>query len=374
MAISRFTDCSKAQWRLARAAAIVALAAAVTSPPAFAILRAPIVPQPGLRMRVTTHTPKISIKTLPSGRQLKLYFVGPLIFADGDQAVLLSYQSDCKLADADELKKEIDDIWSYFKLDAGLAGYKHAVITAHETPKGTTAQSSKVKNYLFERKGNLWKCVSDPSIGEPSPEEEACDKGNELSKDGKFSESVEHYSKALEINPKSVNALLNRSIAYENLNDHKKAIADLNQLVTVSPNFVIAYVNRAWSHGKHKEYGQALEDCNKALSLDPKCAAALNNRAAVYNDLGQYEKALDDSTKAIDLSPLLAAAYDTRGVARRNLKQFKLALDDFNKALTLNPKLGEAYYNRALTYKEMGESNRAMSDEQKAKEMGFKKD
>lgn len=356
---------------------IAALAAGLI--PSFAMDEAVAVPRftvpaPNLKMRVVVRKPKYTLKDLPSGRKLKLYFVGPLIFSDGDQAILLSYQTDLKLTASEELKKEVEEIWSYFKVDAAIAGFKHAVITANEDSKGPTISSVKVKNYLFEREGDRWRCVTEPNLGTVTPEEEACDKGNELSREGKYSDAIAQYSRALEINSKSTTALLYRSIAYESSNEHKKAIADLNRLIEINPRYVIAYVNRAWAYGRHKEYAQALEDCNKALSIDPRCAAALNNRASVYNDLGIYDKALDDSTKAIDISPHLAAAYDTRGVARRHLKQFELALQDFNKALTLNPKLGEAYYNRALTYKEMGENIRAVSDEKKARELGFKRD
>lgn len=339
----------------------------------FAVPR-PIVPEPALRLHFSSHQPKYTVKQLPSGKKMKLHFVGPLIFADGDQALLLSYESDYKLDDTAKLKKEVEEIWTYFKQDASLQGFKHAVITVREEPEGPAARTARVKNFLFEQKANKWSCLTDPDVGAPTPEEEECEKAAEFAKDGKFEEAIAHYSKAVELNPKSISALLNRSTAYETVGEHKKALADLGALLAVSPNYVVAYVNRAWAHGRHKEFAEALEDCNKALSIDPKCAAAFNNRAAVYNDLGQYDKSLDDSTKAIDLAPHLAAAYDTRGVARRHLKQFQQAIDDFNKALALNPNLGEAYYNRAQAYKAIGDTTRATSDEAKAKELGFKKE
>lgn len=334
----------------------------------------PIVPEPALKLHFASHQPKYTIKQLPSGKKMKLHFVGPLIFADGDQALLLSYESDYKLDDTPKLKKEVEEIWSYFKQDASLQGFKHAVITVREEPEGQSVKTSRVKNFLFELKGTRWTCLTDPDVGAPTPEEDECDKGADFAKDGKFEEAIEHYTKAVALNPKSISALLNRSTAYETLGDHKKALEDLSALLKFSPNYVVAYVNRAWAHGRHKEFAEALEDCDKALSIDPKCAAALNNRAAVYNDLGQYDKSLDDSTKAIDLAPHLAAAYDTRGVARRQLKQFQMAIEDFNKALTLNPKLGEAYYNRAQAYRAIGDTGHATSDEAKAKELGFKKE
>lgn len=356
-----------------RSLVLALLAGVIFAGDAQAVPR-PIVPEPALKLHFASHQPKYTVKLLPSGKKMKLHFVGPLIFADGDQALLLSYESDFKLDDTPKLKKEVEEIWSYFKQDASLQGFKHAVITVREEPEGQSVRTSRVKNFLFEQKASKWTCLTDPDVGAPTPEEEECEKGADFAKDGKFAEAVEHYTKAIEINPKSINALLNRSTAYETLGDHKKALADLTSLLSVSPNYVVAYVNRAWSHGRHKEYAEALEDCNKALSIDPKCAAAFNNRAAVYNDLGQYDKSLDDSTKAIDLAPHLAAAYDTRGVARRHLKQFQLAIDDFNKALSLNPKLGEAYYNRAQAYKALGDTGHATSDEAKAKELGFKKE
>ncbi len=356
-----------------RSLALALLAGMVFVDAAQAVPR-PIVPEPALKLHFASHQPKYTIKLLPSGKKMKLHFVGPLIFADGDQALLLSYESDYKLDDTPKLKKEVEEIWSYFKQDASLQGFKHAVITVREEPEGQSVRTSRVKNFLFEQKGTKWACLTDPDVGAPTPEEEECDKGAEFAKDGKHEQAIEHYTKAIGLNPKSINALLNRSTAYETIGDHKKALEDLSALLVISPNYVVAYVNRAWAHGRHKEFADALEDCNKALAIDPKCAAAFNNRAAIYNDLGQYDKSLDDSSKAIDLAPHLAAAYDTRGMARHHLKQHQLAIDDFNKALSLNPKLGEAYYNRAQAYKSIGDTSRATSDEAKAKELGFKKE
>jgi hypothetical protein len=68
----------------------------------------PIVPEPALRLHFASHQPKYTVKQLPSGKKMKLHFVGPLIFADGDQALLLSYESDFKLDDMSKLKKEVE--------------------------------------------------------------------------------------------------------------------------------------------------------------------------------------------------------------------------------------------------------------------------
>lgn len=314
-------------------------------------------------------------RTLPSGRQIKVFFAGPLLFADGVQALLLSYQTEQKLDNKEEINKEVDEVWSFLKLDTELKKYSTAVIAVTSPPKGSSigARTTHSKNYIFEKnKHGEWNCVNEKTVGMPTPATEAFRQGTELSQQGKYKEAIACFDKALTFNPKSIEALLNRSVAYENLQQHDKALKDLDRLIELTPNFPLAYVNRALALDALKRYREAIEDCSKAIQIDPTCASAFNNRGAVYNDVGEYEKAVEDCNIALALSPKFAAAFDTRGFALSKMGQLQKALDDFNQALKLDPKLGETYWNRAQTYKKMGNQNLSRSDEKKARELGFK--
>lgn len=328
------------------------------------------------RLEMRAESALFQSRTLPSGRQIKVYFAGPLLFADGVKALLLSYQTEQKLDDKEAVNKEVDEVWSFFKMDSELKNYDTAVIAVSGPPRGgplNVVRSTPSKNYIFAKnKHGEWNCVNEKSVGLPTPATEAFRQGTELSQQGKYREAIACFDKALTFNPKSVEALLNRSVAYENLQQHDRALKDLDRLIELRPDFPLAYVNRALALDALRRYREAIDDCSKAIQIDPTCASAFNNRGAVYNDVGEYEKAIEDCNIALALSPKFAAAFDTRGFALSKMGQLEKALADFNQALKLDPKLGETYWNRAQTYKKMGQSGLSRSDEKKARELGFK--
>jgi tetratricopeptide (TPR) repeat protein len=130
------------------------------------------------------------------------------------------------------------------------------------------------------------------------------EKGVELVIEGKYDKAIEHFNKAIEINPKDS----------------------------------VAYNNRGAAYGQIGNYKQQIEDCNKAIELNPKDAVAYNNRGVAYGELGNYEQEVADCSKAIEISPKLAVAYYHRGIAYQKLGDRKQAAKDKSKAYALNPK------------------------------------
>ena len=92
-------------------------------------------------------------------------------------------------------------------------------------------------------------------------------KSHESASSGKFDETIEFSTKALDADPDLVNA----------------------------------YINRSWAYSEKGEYQMAIEDSNKALQLSPENALALNNRGLAFHRQYQIEKASEDYKKACDL-------------------------------------------------------------------------
>jgi hypothetical protein len=98
--------------------------------------------------------------TLSSGRTIKVITVGPM-FATFGQALVLSYQTDLKLSDMDNLHKEVTEIWADFRKDVEKAKVDVGVITANEVPVGVIVTTNKSFNFVFERKPDTgWAPVS----------------------------------------------------------------------------------------------------------------------------------------------------------------------------------------------------------------------
>lgn len=144
---------------------------------------------------------------------------------------------------------------------------------------------------------------------------------------------INNYTKALQINPKYVDAYNNRGLIYKNMGLTEMALADYSRAIEFSPNYALVYINRGALYEFEKNYKLAINDYSQSIAINPRFATAYNNRGLAYFNLGNNQQ----------------------------------ALDDYNKAIEFNPKYIDAYLNRQQVYESLGEQEKARADFQKAK-------
>ena len=136
------------------------------------------------------------------------------------------------------------------------------------------------------------------------------------------------YSQAIEsrgLEPEVLaNALLNRGLAFQRLNEHARAIDDYTAAMRVD-----------------------------AMSAQLR-ALALYNRGLSYQKLDQDSRAIEDFTSALFLDAKFSHAYYSRGVALRDGGQYLFALADFDKAIRFeHPEPARVFFGVALTYEKL---------------------
>jgi len=94
-------------------------------------------------------------------------------------------------------------------------------------------------------------------------------KANEAFKANKFSQAIELYSQAIELN--SSNA--------------------------------VYWANRAFAHTKLEEYGSAVQDATKAIEIDPRYSKGYYRRGAAYLAMGKFKEALKDFQQVKKICP-----------------------------------------------------------------------
>ncbi|KAL6865201.1 hypothetical protein ACP4OV_016352 [Aristida adscensionis] len=94
-------------------------------------------------------------------------------------------------------------------------------------------------------------------------------KANDAFKANKFSQAIELYSQAIELN--SSNA--------------------------------VYWANRAFAHTKLEEYGSAVQDATKAIEIDPRYSKGYYRRGAAYLAMGKFKEALKDFQQVKRISP-----------------------------------------------------------------------
>ncbi len=163
---------------------------------------------------------------------------------------------------------------------------------------------------------------------------------------GDASAAVETYTKAIEsrkLEPEILaNALLNRGLAYQRLNEHEFAVDDYTAAMRIDAMSgklrALALYNRGLSYQRLQKNPQAIEDFTSALFLDGQFAHAYYSRGTMLRDQGQYLFALADFDKALRFSyPDPARVYFAESLTFEKLKRPSDAHDSLRKAIAANP-------------------------------------
>jgi tetratricopeptide (TPR) repeat protein len=91
-----------------------------------------------------------------------------------------------------------------------------------------------------------------------------------LANHGELDKAIEDQNKAIELDPDSARAHVNRGNVYYRYNRHNEALAEYNQAITLSHGELApAYFNRAKSHLALGETDAAAKDFQQAATLAP---------------------------------------------------------------------------------------------------------
>ncbi|KAM4864990.1 sperm-associated antigen 1 isoform 1-T2 [Thomomys bottae] len=221
-------------------------------------------------------------------------------------------------------------------------------------------------------------------------------------KEGNCSDCIQDCNRALELHPFSMKPLLRRAMAYETLEQYRKAYVDYKTVLQIDCAVKVANdsINRitkilieldgpnwreklspiptvptseplgAWhpaaemapAHSPHildetqfkalkeegnqyvkdKNYKGALSKYNECLKINNQECAIYTNRALCYLKLGQFEEAKQDCEQALHLDGDNVKACYRRALAQKGLKNYQESLSDLNKVLLLDPNIAEA--------------------------------
>ncbi|MBI2717376.1 MAG: SPOR domain-containing protein [Rhizobiales bacterium] len=169
--------------------------------------------------------------------------------------------------------------------------------------------------------------------------------------EGDAATAVASYTTAIEsrdLEPEVLaNALLNRGLAYQRLNQPELAIADYSAAMRIDAMTAklraMALYNRGLAYQKLQQSSRAIEDFTSALFLDPGFAHAYYSRGNLLRESGQYLFALADYTKAIQFNhPEPARVHYGEALAYEGLGRPANARTALNQALSANPDFAPA--------------------------------
>jgi tetratricopeptide (TPR) repeat protein len=125
----------------------------------------------------------------------------------------------------------------------------------------------------------------------------------------RWSEALNAYDKAIELNPNDASAYNNRGLAYDNLDKNDLAIANYKKAIELNPKYGDAFNNLGKTFIKLGDYQRATLYYDRAIELNRKDADAYYNRGYAFSKLGNSTYANEDLKVAAKLGNISAQKF-----------------------------------------------------------------
>ncbi|KPK00558.1 MAG: hypothetical protein AMJ60_00835 [Desulfobacterales bacterium SG8_35] len=201
-----------------------------------------------------------------------------------------------------------------------------------------------------------------------------------------YSNALKDFSKALEIHPNYVDALINRGSTYAQLGRFNDALMDFNHALKFEKKDAELYNKRGEIYLQNEMHDQAIKDFTAAVVLNPMFSDAYLNRGRAYSEKGMPEEAMNDFNQAIKAdsdhafdfvdraAPAIqideesaankeeSAKFIQMGLADLNSEKYEAAVENFTQAINLEASEAEGYINRGRAYIKLAKPDEAMAD------------
>lgn len=160
--------------------------------------------------------------------------------------------------------------------------------------------------------------------------------GVQLASDGKWSESVSLFERAIELDSQFANAYEDLGLAYSNLGQREQASANLTRAYELRDKvntFDRLNIIARWSYLVSGDLAAGIRNFKAANLLYPNNAAFLAGLADLEIKTGKPALALDPIREALALDAGNAAAYELLASAQMRLGQFEQAAETCQQAM-----------------------------------------
>lgn len=123
--------------------------------------------------------------------------------------------------------------------------------------------------------------------------------GYDLMQEGKVEEAIEHFKKAIELNPDNEISYNNLSWAYNELGEYEKSLENIEKALSIEPNEDIEYVNQGNAYCGLEEYDKALYSFAEAIKKKKDSELAYYGKGVIYYNQSRYEEALSEFEKSL---------------------------------------------------------------------------
>jgi hypothetical protein len=180
-------------------------------------------------------------------------------------------------------------------------------------------------------------------------------RGNTLKDMGDLQRAIVNYEQAIAIHPGYAEAYVNLGIALQECQQSDRALNCYRKAIGLKPDFAEAYFALGNALQEHGQTDAAIVCLQEATRLRPGFVAAFCNLGNLFKETGRFDEAVAVYAEAIRLQPDFPVAHCNLGNVQKEKQQFQLAIDSYGRATKLNPNFAEAHWNRSLVHLLLGE-------------------
>jgi tetratricopeptide (TPR) repeat protein len=190
--------------------------------------------------------------------------------------------------------------------------------------------------------------------------------GNALLHQGRVDEAVEHFQKALALQPESAAFHGGLGAAYYKIGRVDEAINQCQKALQIDPDYAEAQFDLGCNLFQKGRVDEAIIHFQKALEIEPDFAEAHNNLGNSLLQIRRVNEAITHFQKALAIKPDYAEAHNDLGYTLFRIGRVNEAITHFQRAVAIKPDYAEAHNNLGNCLFQIGRVNEAITHFQKA--------
>jgi len=195
-------------------------------------------------------------------------------------------------------------------------------------------------------------------------------KGTALCLTGRLKESETQFDRGLELSGNDTfDALINISIAYENVRHFDQAVKYLLQAFHQQPENLSVLYDLGYFYDRLHRFDESLRYYKQYLDLDPYSDNVWYNIGTVYHKLEQFEKAVEAYEFSIAINPDYASSYFNKANVWVHAGRYEKAVESYREFLDVEPENAQAYCYLGDCYEQMDRLEDALGSFRKVIEL-----
>jgi tetratricopeptide (TPR) repeat protein len=178
---------------------------------------------------------------------------------------------------------------------------------------------------------------------------------------GQGDKAIEHYRKALEINPDYAEAYTNLGNALSQDGHVDDAIVQYQKALDISPNDAKAHNDLGVAFYRKGQLNDAAAQYKKSLEINSEDPSTYDNLGVVYSLQGQPDEAVAQYQKALEVDPDNVETLYNLGVVLAQKGDIDDAISQYQKVIKIRPTYGEAYTNLGIAFFKKGQVDKAQA-------------